>query len=85
MLGLKAKLIGGAIAAAAIIAAYAIWHHHVFQQGADANQAKIDADNQQVINETDQHRARVRRCNATVGMRWSQADRDCIRVDEGVP
>lgn len=69
----------------AVVGAGAAIHHSIYQEGVDDNQAKVDAGNLKVINETDRNRLNVRNCDATHGMRWSQHLRECVRVEPGLP
>lgn len=63
---------------AAAIGGYLYWHHHVYQAGYDRAIELVAKQNKEALHAVDDARARVRDCNARVGMRWDQVAGECV-------
>ncbi len=74
-IGIGIALIGAVVGAGAYI------HHSIYQSGYDAALDKVAAQNKEAVDAVNKRRSLVRNCNATDGMRWDQAARQCVRRD----
>ncbi|UGX98216.1 hypothetical protein G6321_00025065 [Bradyrhizobium barranii subsp. barranii] len=74
--GLLAKLIAAAVAALALLAAYGVWHHRVFQSGYDRALADIAAEDLRAIGKATELRDVWRDCRKRGG-RWIQSEGKC--------
>lgn len=70
------KAIGAGLLLAALVAGYALWHHHVYQSGYDAAIAGVASQNKEAVDARDKAIARLLACRARGGV-WDAQTGQC--------
>lgn len=74
--GLLTKLLIAAGLIGAVITAYAVWHHEIYQSGYDQAISDIAEENQAAIGHAIERRKPLEECRARGGV-WIQSARAC--------
>lgn len=74
--GLLAKLITAGVLLTALLAAYGVWHHRVYQSGVNDTLARIAAADQRMVQRALKLRGELQLCQAG-GKHWDQSTGRC--------
>ena len=74
--GLLTKLLVAAGVVVALLTAYGVWHHKVYQSGVDDTIARIAANDARLVDRAFKARAKLKDCQAQ-GRAWDQSTGAC--------
>ena len=74
--GTKLAIAGAAIVA--LLAAYGVWHHTVWERGYDRAIADIADQNDKAMRRASARRGVLLDCKSRDGMRWDQSTGQCV-------